>query len=452
MSRIFVHGCGVVSPAGWGIEPFRDALEKGMPLPSKPLVRPGWETPLPVRQVSPPSPRPAFMAHARLRRSSPISQHVVAAALEALGADASLVTSGNFRLGIILCVMSGCVNYSRRFYDEVLRDPSMASPLVFPETVFNAPASHIASLLGTPAMNYTLVGDPGTFLGGIAVATQWLQKNQVDACVVMGGEEADWLTSDAFHLFSHRIILGDGAGAIYLKTQSEGAMAELRCVTDSHVYVKDQTRAKAAAVLHIRQLAQPRQAKRQPGIDQRQVQPVGGAHAMLLFQEGQEHVGQPDIDHVEEKLAAQAAHETVIKPARARGGEILLRRHRRIGVIDADLRCVAMMDAVVVMLPAAEGMQRRQEGRRADGAVEPAQARKAAMYGVMADDGEIGDEDPGQYGQRDLDRKAGRQHGPEDAGGIDAKAHRENQKRQGQPPLGDGRGRALGGRVEFAMG
>ena len=70
--------------------------------------------------------------------------------------------------------MSGSVNYSRRFYDETLKDPATASPLVFPETVFNAPASHLAALLGTTAINYTLVGDPGTFLQGIALAADWL--------------------------------------------------------------------------------------------------------------------------------------------------------------------------------------------------------------------------------------------------------------------------------------
>jgi hypothetical protein len=217
-------------------------------MPIKPLSRPGWETPLSVRQVSPASPRPDFMTHSRLRRTSPISQHVVAAALEAVGPDASLVANGSLRLGIILCVMSGCVNYSRRFYDEVLRDPATASPLVFPETVFNAPASHIAALLGTPAMNYTLVGDPGTFLEGVAVGAQWLGNDQVDACVVIGAEEADWLTSDAFHLFSHRIVLSDGAGALYLKKdKTEGALAELCSVTDCHLFVQHQSRIEAAA-------------------------------------------------------------------------------------------------------------------------------------------------------------------------------------------------------------
>ena len=153
----------------------------------------------------------------RLRRASPITHYIVAAALEALGDDATAVAAGKLRLGIVLCVMSGCVNYSRRYYDEALRDPATASPLLFPETVFNAPASHIAALLGTPALNYTLVGDPGAFFQGVALAAQWLLAGQIDACLVVGGEECDWLTANAFHLFSRLLVLADGAGALYLK-------------------------------------------------------------------------------------------------------------------------------------------------------------------------------------------------------------------------------------------
>src|SRR6266568_1887131 len=149
--NIFVHGIGAVSPAGWGMLPLREALAKGEPLQVNELARPGWTRSLRVRPVPPPSPRPDFLTHARLRRTSPITQYAVAAALEALGNDAARVSGGSLRLGIIFCVMTGCVNYSRRFYDETLKDPATASPLVFPETVFNAPASHLAALLGTTA-------------------------------------------------------------------------------------------------------------------------------------------------------------------------------------------------------------------------------------------------------------------------------------------------------------
>src|SRR5262245_26804083 len=144
--HIFVHGIGAVSPAGWGVLPLREALSKGGPLAVKELARPGWTRSLRVRTVPPPpTPRPNFLAHARLRRTSPITQYAVAAAVEALGDDAARVNRAALQLGIILCVMTGCVNYSRRFYDETLKDPATASPLVFPETVFNAPASHLAA-------------------------------------------------------------------------------------------------------------------------------------------------------------------------------------------------------------------------------------------------------------------------------------------------------------------
>src|SRR4029079_3700582 len=120
------------------------------------------------------------------------TRYAVVAAVEALGADAAPERTG--RLGLILCVMSGGVPYSRRVFDEVLKDPPSASPLVFPETVFNAPSSHLATLLGTTAINYTLVGDPGAYLQGVALGADWLQRGRVDGCLVVGAEEIDWAT------------------------------------------------------------------------------------------------------------------------------------------------------------------------------------------------------------------------------------------------------------------
>lgn len=244
MKEIFIHGIGAVSPAGWGVENLRQAIAQKNPIATKSLARPGWENPLQVRQVPAPPTRPAFLAHARLRRTSPITQFGVAAGLEALGDDAKKIADGNFRLGIVQCVMSGCINYSRRFYDETLRDPATASPLVFPETVFNAPASHIAALLGTTAINYTIVGDPGTFVQGIALAANWLLNDRVDGCLVIGAEEIDWLTADAFRRFQRKMIMSDGAGAIYLR--AEPSAVQLSKITDAHPFLKTQSRHCAA--------------------------------------------------------------------------------------------------------------------------------------------------------------------------------------------------------------
>ncbi len=222
----------------------REGISQNKFIETKSLARPGWENPLHVRQVPPPETRPTFLTHARLRRTSPITQFGVAAGLEALGEDTNLIAGGKLRLGIVQCVMSGCINYSRRFFDETLRDPATASPLVFPETVFNAPASHIAALLGTTAINYTIVGDPGTFLQGIALAANWLANDRVDGCLVIGAEEIDWLTADAFRRFQRKMILSDGAGAIYLRTEPSGI--HLSKITDSYLFLQKQNRHCAA--------------------------------------------------------------------------------------------------------------------------------------------------------------------------------------------------------------
>ena len=248
MSRIFVCGLGAVSPAGWGVPALREALQKNEPISTVPLARPGWPEPLQVRTVPPPVQRPAFLGHPRLRRSSAITQYAVGAALEALGADAALVQSGALRLGIVVCLMSGSVTYSRRFHEEVLSDPAVASPLLFPETVYNAPASHLAAYLNSSARSYALVGDDGGVLQGLAVGAGWLLNNQVDGCLVVGAEESDWLVADAIRLFARQGVQGAGAGAIYLRRDKPVMpAAELSRITDAFSFSSAKTRANAAS-------------------------------------------------------------------------------------------------------------------------------------------------------------------------------------------------------------
>ena len=245
MSEIAIAGIGAVSPAGWGVPALRLALRARQPIAEREVARPGWTRSLRVRRVPTPPSKPSFISHARLRRASPITSFAVAAALEALGTEGRALTT---RLGVVVCVMTGCVNYSSRFYGEVLRDAATASPLVFPETVFNAPSSHLAALLGTSAINYTLVGDPGTFLQGLALGAHWILEDEIDGCLVVGAEEGDWLSSDAYRLFDRNAVLAEGAGALFLRRAEEAsAGARLSTVTSSHNYSLGVTREEAAA-------------------------------------------------------------------------------------------------------------------------------------------------------------------------------------------------------------
>ena len=97
------------------------------------------------------------------------------------GARASNSSRNPSISGVIVCRIAGGVAYSRRLYEEVLHAPATASTLIFPETVFKAPASHVSAFLGSKGINYTLVGDDGTFLQGLALAAEWLAAGRVDA-------------------------------------------------------------------------------------------------------------------------------------------------------------------------------------------------------------------------------------------------------------------------------
>ena len=250
MSRIFIAGLGAVSPAGWNVAALRAALDKGEPLPTQAVVRPGWEKLLPVRLVPPPATRLEFLAHPRLRRSSPITHYAAAATLEALAGLRANSVANNFRLGVIACLQSGCVQYSCRFYDETLKNPATASPLVFPETVHAAPTSHVVALLENVALAYSLVGDPSIFLKGVTLGAQWLEENRVDACLVFGAEETNWIIADAFRHLNRPAIVTAGAGALCLcRDQNLSIGVELAAITDAHSYSARQKQTQAARAM-----------------------------------------------------------------------------------------------------------------------------------------------------------------------------------------------------------
>ncbi|WCJ58036.1 hypothetical protein NXS98_09885 [Fontisphaera persica] len=249
---IYVQGVGAVSPAGWGVAALREAVQRGEPLPVSALERPGWSGGLAARKVPPAPVRPAFMAHPRLRRASSISHFTVAAALEALGHPTPPFSGEG--LGIIFCTMAGPLNYTRRFFAEALKDPATASPMLFPETVLNAPASHLAALLGVMGPVYTLIGDDTAFLSGLALAAQWLSAGRVERCLVVAAEELDWLPADAFRLFLRGHIASEGAGAILLSRQARGLGAQLAGVSEPFNYALPG--GAAAAMLQARRQVQ----------------------------------------------------------------------------------------------------------------------------------------------------------------------------------------------------
>ncbi|MCX6875722.1 MAG: beta-ketoacyl-[acyl-carrier-protein] synthase family protein [Verrucomicrobia bacterium] len=248
-----ITGIGAVSPAGWGVAALVAALAAGHPLLETWLTPPAAAAnnlcPHRVRAVPRPVPDRAMAGHPRLRRATPVALFAAAAALEALGpARVAAVQAGTLRAGLIYTLLNGGVSYCGRFCGEVLANPATASPILFPETVFNAPASHLAAYLGIGGPCTSLVGDSAQFLAAIDLAALWLDLGHIDLCLVVGAEENDWLAAAAIALLKLGVPAAEGAACLVIEPGGPGtAGVAIEALTTRHPIAGFAQRQQAAA-------------------------------------------------------------------------------------------------------------------------------------------------------------------------------------------------------------
>lgn len=248
-----IAGMGWVTPLGSGADAVWERLLRGEEASATPISEQFSNRAYSAFRV--PESALTGLAHPRLRRASLISRFAAAAGLEALQAGGVKVDSQNAgRIALIFAISNGGVIYTKRFYRDVVETGAQAaSPLLFPETVFNAPASHLAAILGVTGTTYTVVGDGAVGLLAIKMAEDVMTDESLDYCLVVGTEEIDWMLCDAYRRwrllrlappiepFSKQkrgMILGEGAGAIVLTRLScrSAVKAEGRPITIERVH------------------------------------------------------------------------------------------------------------------------------------------------------------------------------------------------------------------------
>ncbi len=238
-----IAGMGWVTPLGADLDLVWERLMRGDVAEIKPLTNPEngrahESMPVPPKLVE------ALGRQPRLRRSSPISYFAVAAGLAALDhAGLKITPEMAARTSVVFAVSDGGVQYTRRFYEQIVKQgANSASPLLFPETVYNAPASHLAAQLGLDGASYTLVGDATVGLAALHFAGQLLATSDIDQCVVVGAEECDWVLCEAYRDWGFaRTPLAEGAAALVVNRTGSLAL-----VTHPGVTFFRQSRAAAA--------------------------------------------------------------------------------------------------------------------------------------------------------------------------------------------------------------
>jgi 3-oxoacyl-(acyl-carrier-protein) synthase len=240
-----IAGMGWVTPLGRGVDSVWERLLHRDEASASTISEEFGDRPYSVFRV-PESALTGF-AHSRLRRASVISRFATAAALDALDAAGVKIDSQNAeKIVLIFAISNGGVIYTKRFYRDIVdAGAQSASPLLFPETVFNAPASHLAAILGVTGATYTLVGDGAVGLAAIKMAEDLMANEAIDYCLIVGTEELDWLLCDAYRRwrllraappiepFSKQkrgMILSEGAGAILLAREGGFAIESAHAV------------------------------------------------------------------------------------------------------------------------------------------------------------------------------------------------------------------------------
>jgi len=237
MSDIAVTGIGVVSPLGVGRKPFWEKLKKAKTgikrITSFDTVSlrsniAGW-----IDDFDPGQ----FMQPKCYRRMSRISRMAVASSVEALqDSGLDLDNINKERVAIIMGTSYGSSSHVEDFYASLLKDgPRGAHPFLFPETVPNAPASHIAMFHGITGPNSTFCQNELSAENAIMYARNLLSQDMVDIALVGGADELSAIQYSCYDALGalnktrveegeiiktrpgDGIIIGEGAGILVME-------------------------------------------------------------------------------------------------------------------------------------------------------------------------------------------------------------------------------------------
>ena len=247
--RICITGIGVVSPIGIGKDEFLYSLKKG---------RSGIEEIKEfdthfshskkggaIRSFHPKD----FIPASKIRRLDRASQFGIAASKLAL-ADAhfSVTRENSPRVGVVLgsgfCGLSSSEEFHR---GQVLKGFLDLNPILFPNTVPNAPSSYVSIELGIQGVNSTLVQSFCTAEAAIIFACDQLQKKRADLMLTGGVDELSGFLfrgfselrllatdsgegekSSPYDKMRNGLVLGEGAGLLVLEREEHARSRGVR--------------------------------------------------------------------------------------------------------------------------------------------------------------------------------------------------------------------------------
>lgn len=226
---IVITGTGTVTAAGIGMPPLLAALKEGRsclhPVPEELFGHTAGVLWGRVDHFKPSD----FMPPLKARKLDRGSQFAVAAAGLALAESG--ITKGSLpaeRIGIALgCGFGGIANSAEFLSGYFQQGVAGLSPLLFPNTVANAPASNTSIEHGLKGPNITFVQRFCSAESAILAACRYIEEGRADVMLAGGVDELTPLMMKGFaamgQLHGHARGFGEGAGIIVLERGDHAA-------------------------------------------------------------------------------------------------------------------------------------------------------------------------------------------------------------------------------------
>lgn len=219
---IAVTGLAAISSAGVGTEPLREALKDGksrlQPVPEEIMPGSGYlwgkATEFKVSDFMPP------LKARKFDRCSLFA--VVAAGMALRDARIETASADPARIGIVLgCGFGGIANSEEFLRSYFTKGADGLAPMLFPNTVPNAPASNASIEHGLKGPNVTFVQRFCSAESALMMACRLLEEDRADIMLAGGVDELNPLMMRAFgslrQLRGHGKGFGEGAGILVLE-------------------------------------------------------------------------------------------------------------------------------------------------------------------------------------------------------------------------------------------
>jgi 3-oxoacyl-[acyl-carrier-protein] synthase II len=225
-----VAACGVVSPAGYGLDELGEALRDGRRVCADPTEVPGEERmPDPVRTV--PGLRAADHLGRKgtrfLDRTNTLGLVASKMALESMATAAESDASG---VGVVMGTSTGSVRSTSEFARDTFVEerPYLVNPGLFPNTVMNSCAGQIAIWNSLHGVNATFSGGQLSSLQAVRYARNALEQEQAGRLITGGVEELSPQTAWAWRqsgALPPGTPIGEGCAVFVLERDGEPAGA-----------------------------------------------------------------------------------------------------------------------------------------------------------------------------------------------------------------------------------